>query len=131
MEIILGALHSADGSVSGGADPQSPGRPESSHTEAHRVAETAGVVAVLAEPLPQRGAVDADRLGNLAHRLAGLISAVKIVKVERREYSGHVYNLQTEQGWFIAGGIVTHNCRRDGIPIVVTDVNAADDEGEE
>lgn len=26
------------------------------------------------------------------------------------DWSGHVFNLQTETGWFLANGIVTHNC---------------------
>lgn len=27
------------------------------------------------------------------------------------DWSGHVYNLQTEPGWYIAQGIIVHNCR--------------------
>jgi hypothetical protein len=26
-------------------------------------------------------------------------------------FSGHVYNLETKDGWFVSDGIVTHNCR--------------------
>jgi hypothetical protein len=36
---------------------------------------------------------------------------VSIVKVERSPFDGHVYNLQTRDGWYIAGGLVVHNCR--------------------
>lgn len=36
----------------------------------------------------------------------------EIVSVERVEnYSGHVYNLQTSSGTYIAEGVVAHNCR--------------------
>jgi hypothetical protein len=33
-----------------------------------------------------------------------------VIHVDRRPWSGHVYNLQTASGWYIAEGIVTHNC---------------------
>ncbi len=35
----------------------------------------------------------------------------KIIHVERRNWAGHVFNLQTEEGWYIADGVVSHNCR--------------------
>jgi hypothetical protein len=35
----------------------------------------------------------------------------RILKVSRRGFSGHVYNLQTTDGWYIANGIIVHNCR--------------------
>lgn len=34
-----------------------------------------------------------------------------VVSVERRRFCGHVYNLQTESGIYVANNIVTHNCR--------------------
>jgi hypothetical protein len=52
--------------------------------------------------------------------LAGLVTAVQICKVERRQFAGHVYNLETTQGWYIAENIITHNCRRAFAPL--TDV---------
>ena len=35
----------------------------------------------------------------------------EIVQIGRRFYSGHVYNLETETGWYLANNIVSHNCR--------------------
>lgn len=43
-------------------------------------------------------------------RLSCLVASTKIVKVQRRQFSGHVYNLQTAPGWYVADGIVAHNC---------------------
>lgn len=40
-----------------------------------------------------------------------------VVSVERRDFRGHVYNLETENGMFISGGIVTHNCRSTTTPV--------------
>lgn len=34
----------------------------------------------------------------------------ELVEVRRTPFSGHVYNLQTLAGWYIAEGIITHNC---------------------
>ncbi len=43
----------------------------------------------------------------------------QIIKIERRFFSGHVYNLQTEREWYIAGGIITHNCRCTPMPLLI------------
>lgn len=43
---------------------------------------------------------------------------LRVVEKGRREFSGHVYNLQTEPGWYgINRGIVAHNCRCVAIPV--------------
>ena len=34
----------------------------------------------------------------------------KITSVREYDFSGHVYNLQTEHSWYSANGIVAHNC---------------------
>ena len=48
----------------------------------------------------------------------GLVAPVQIVEVQRRQFSGHVYNLETVQGWYITNGSITHNCTVLVIPIV-------------
>jgi len=35
----------------------------------------------------------------------------RIVNIRRSKFDGHVYNLQTGVGWYVAGGIIVHNCR--------------------
>lgn len=42
---------------------------------------------------------------------AGKVLPDKIVSVWRRPFSGHVYNLETEDGWYVAEGVIAHNCR--------------------
>lgn len=37
--------------------------------------------------------------------------SVRIVKVEHESFTGHVYNLQTKAGWYIAQNLIAHNCR--------------------
>jgi 2'-5' RNA ligase len=39
------------------------------------------------------------------------VTTDEIVRVRREPFSGHVYNLDTSQGWYIGNSIVTHNCR--------------------
>jgi hypothetical protein len=50
-------------------------------------------------------------------RFAGAVSTALVVGVRRRSYSGHVYNFQTETGWYLADGILTHNCRCTRVPL--------------
>jgi hypothetical protein len=39
------------------------------------------------------------------------ITTDKLVSADRKYMTTHVYNLDTEDGWYIANGIVSHNCR--------------------
>jgi hypothetical protein len=52
------------------------------------------------------------------HAFASNISFDRVLNVSRRGFSGHVYNLETKTGWYIANGILTHNCRCTSIPSV-------------
>lgn len=49
--------------------------------------------------------------GQLVERFPGLVAATQIISIKRSLRSTHVYNLQTEQEWYIASNIITHNCR--------------------
>ena len=40
-----------------------------------------------------------------------LDQSVSILKLSKREFSGHVYNLETLTGWYICNYITVHNCR--------------------
>lgn len=41
----------------------------------------------------------------------GVIELTELQEIHRRAFRGHVFNLQTEQGWYVSNGIVSHNCR--------------------
>lgn len=45
----------------------------------------------------------------------GAVTLDEIVEVGRRQFEGHVYNLQTTGGWYEANGYIVHNCAI-GIP---------------
>lgn len=51
-------------------------------------------------------------------RVAGEVSTDQVVSVRRTPFRGHVYNLQTVSGYFLANGVPTHNCRCARMPII-------------
>jgi len=48
--------------------------------------------------------------------LAGKVESDQLVMVNRRQFSGHVFNLQTNSGWYVANNIITHNCMCSASP---------------
>jgi hypothetical protein len=75
-----------------------------------------------AEPAPglaERAAVASRRLGEIDAALTRLVSTVKLEKIARGEvWMGHIYNLETMGGWYVANSIITHNCRCDLLPVL-------------
>lgn len=66
--------------------------------------------APLAENVEQSLVVDMADAGRVLRSLAGQIRRDRIVNVSSRPFHGSVYNLQTSEGWYIANGIIVHNC---------------------
>jgi hypothetical protein len=58
----------------------------------------------------QRRSADTDDGRGLLDRLAGDIELDRVLKARRVDWAGYVFNLVTAAGWYIANGIVTHNC---------------------
>lgn len=56
-------------------------------------------------------AADAELARKLQDGASGPVFADQVVHIERQKFSGHVFNLQTEEGHYTANGIVTHNCQ--------------------
>jgi HK97 family phage portal protein len=67
--------------------------------------------ALLMEPFEHRGLADSVLSGNGGCPDALVIEATHICEVRIRHFAGHVYNLQTHSGCYIAGGIIAQNCR--------------------
>lgn len=63
------------------------------------------------EPARDGGPADAMPCRELVHRVAGKVAADEVVLVRRIPFDGHVFNLETVEGFYVAEGIVTHNCR--------------------
>lgn len=66
----------------------------------------------------QGGAADAKLASNILDGASGPIGLDCVVHVERRKFAGHVFNLETAVGWYVAENIITHNCRSTTIPKV-------------
>lgn len=49
--------------------------------------------------------------GDLLERLSGLVELDGVADLGVREHAGHVFNLQTVEGWYSAANVVVSNCR--------------------
>jgi len=54
---------------------------------------------------------DAEGGSELLRALAGKVTLDEVVSLSVSQFSGHVWDLSTEPAWYVANGIVTHNCR--------------------
>lgn len=72
----------------------------------------------LPEVAVERGPSDIPFLQHFGDGHSERVVLDRIACLGRRFFSGHVYNLQTETGWYSAEGIITHNCRCTAIPVV-------------
>lgn len=50
-------------------------------------------------------------LGNNTDGSATFSEFVDVVDINRRHFSGHVYNLETSSGWYVSEGVIVSNCR--------------------
>ena len=57
------------------------------------------------------GAADIMEFSERVERFASLVVADEIIGVEWMPFAGHVYNLETSDGWYTANGMIAHNCR--------------------
>lgn len=110
------AAHDGVGVHAGGGDHGRGGLLAVEGVPVGRGAEDATVFEVADEDGGAKSVPGRDRLG----RFAGEVGVDRVVDVRRRDFTGHVYNLQTVDGWYAANGIVTHNCRCARLPKLKT-----------
>lgn len=69
---------------------------------------------------------DLERDAELARQIAGGASGPvfldDVVSVRLKRFAGHVYNLETGEGFYAANGIITHNCRCAFTPRIPRDL---------
>lgn len=63
----------------------------------------------------------ANILADALHTFPGDIALDRVVKLVVRAFEGHVYNLESENGYYFASGIITHNCRCSPAPLLKDD----------
>lgn len=61
-------------------------------------------------------ATDARVGRDLVDRLAGQVELDRVVEVRRISWSGHVFDLNSSEGWFSANGLIVSNCQCYGVP---------------
>jgi SPP1 gp7 family putative phage head morphogenesis protein len=86
-------------------------RRRAAHAREHALAAPSRLDSLANKESAQGWSADADGLGDRLLALAGLVSADQVTEVCKLDFAGHVYNLETETGWYFANGIVSHNCR--------------------
>lgn len=62
---------------------------------------------------------DSPGAGSDLAAIAGEIELDRVVRVTQRSFAGHVYNLETVGGWYVADGIIAHNCKCVMLPVVI------------
>jgi hypothetical protein len=85
--------------------------------------------ACLSQPAGHDVGVDAAFLRDLEGRHSGTVARDEVVEIRRGWMDGHVYDLGTDAGWLVAGGIIVANCRCEvEYEIVPADDGSADEE---
>ncbi len=87
------------------------------HSNDHSLATIAWLDALLQENSSNDRTADIEGFCQSLFAFASEIASDKIVEIRRYPFSGHVYNLETVNGWYIADSIITHNCRCSIEPI--------------
>lgn len=70
-----------------------------------------------AQPSEHGGLSDSELAGQIIGGFSGPVFADKVVSVDREPFHDYVYNLETSGGWYIAQGLVVHNCRSTLVPV--------------
>jgi hypothetical protein len=120
-KVFDGSLNSSDSIVRLSGDSEPIIGTHFRHTKRSRLRSGSQLVTTTAKRPAQTSAVNSDGMSDLIRSLSGLVAPIKLIEVGRRPFVGHVYNLETKQGWYIADGIITHNCTRIFIPKVSSD----------
>jgi len=66
-----------------------------------------------------RQIANAQSLADLNAAFPGKVQADNIVSVKSGYFRGHVFNLQTVSGWYLADSIIAHNCQCVEYPVSV------------
>lgn len=70
-----------------------------------------GLNSIIAKIVRYTSAGNAEEGTKLTARLAGLVKVDKITSLEVIQFSGHVYDLENKDNWYVSNNIISHNCR--------------------
>lgn len=124
--MLLGLRLAAYGRVCGVREAEAILSGRVPHTDVHRLASVTLADPDLAEPSNNGAACDAHLLSYGLDRFAAFVHLDEVVGFDRKFYSGHVYDLQTASGAYVADGLIVHNCRCHWEPVFAdVDLNTA------
>lgn len=91
-----------------------------SHSDKHSVAAPTNGNAVLPESAYDWATRNADNLSdfNWSDAVGVELDDVVDLVFSEADFCGHVYNLENEQNWYLANGIIAHNCRSTTAPVI-------------
>ena len=87
-----------------------------------------GLYASLQEASTESRTIDTKFFGKAVLGFPFEVSFEEVIEIRNDDFSGHVYNLQTESEMYLANNIVTHNCRCWLQPVVSEEAIAAERE---
>lgn len=99
------------GSISSGSISSTFLGAHGAHSDGISLRSTSNFQPELLETSHHSGPADSELSTHSEHGHFVSVELTKVIKVNVLRYSGHVYNLQTQDGWYVSNGIITHNCR--------------------
>lgn len=99
-----------------------------SHSNKHSFATAADGDAVFAEDTHDWATRNADNLSDFDWSEAVGVEFDDVVSLVfgEADFCGHVYNLENEQNWYLANGIIAHNCRTTTAPVLSSEFDFLD-----
>ncbi|URQ02884.1 hypothetical protein QA055_gp11 [Salmonella phage CTH7] len=99
-----------------------------SHSDKHSVATSANGNAVLPENAYDWATRNADNLPDFNWSDAVGVEFDDVVDLvfSEADFCGHVYNLENEQNWYLANGVIAHNCRSTTAPVISSEFDFLD-----
>ncbi|EAW4195700.1 hypothetical protein FFV02_22860 [Salmonella enterica] len=99
-----------------------------SHTSEHSLASAPDVNTARLQNPHNWVAGSADELANFdwANTTGVELDDVVDLVFGEADFCGHVYNLENEQNWYLANGIIAHNCRSTTAPVINSEYDFLD-----
>lgn len=121
-------LSPSDSFMRGGGESEALLGSSFSHSDKHSVAASANGNAVLSENAYDWATRNADNLSNFNWSDAVGVELDDVVDLvfSEADFCGHVYNLENEQNWYLANGIIAHNCRSTTAPVISSEFDFLD-----
>lgn len=111
FKVGIGPRHSTDSVVGGGTESGPLLGRRLRHARVHGLTPVASLDAELGERVRNPLAADVEGFCEGLDAFALDVAEDEILNIDQEMFSGHVYNLETVDGWYVANSIITHNCR--------------------